>query len=423
MPRNLIICFDGTNNEFGLENTNVVRLVQVLDRNPDKQRLYYDPGVGTMPAPGIRTKIGETASRVGGLAFGGGLMRNVEEAYTFLMEMWEPGDKVFLFGFSRGAYTARVLAAMLHAVGLLPRANENMLPYAIRLFKGIRKEMNKQPNGKRTAPYKQLLQEFRWTFARPTPESPRSRRFHVHFEGVWDTVSSVGWVWNPASFPFTAWNPSIGIIRHAVSIDERRWFFRQNLVKPALKQDCKEMWFPGVHSDVGGGYPADKGGLWRVAFEWMLAEARAAGLLVDSARLRKVRNTPAPPARPWAEPINNSLTWYWWPAEYFPKLRWDEETQRRWPAIGRRQPRSIPKCVWLHSAALDRIRLTDANGNHVYSPRNLMPAFLQKVRSQPAVPPQGMQTDGNCAGGQPQGPVPGPGHAPAQPDGGDDAGA
>ena len=245
----------------------------------------------------------------------------------------------------------------------------------------------------------------------------------MHFEGLWDTVSSIGWVWNPASFPFTAWNPSIGIIRHAVSIDERRWFFRQNLVKPAFNQDCTEIWFPGVHSDIGGGYSADKGGLWRVGFEWMLGEARAAGLLVDSARLSKVRNTPAPPALAWAEPINNSLTWYWRPAEYFPKLRWNQKTKRRWPAIGRGQMRSIPECAWLHAAALERIRLKDPNGKYVYSPRNLTSAFLQRVRSLPGVPPQGMRTDGDCAAAQPAAPAPGPAHAPAPPAAGNGAGS
>lgn len=124
--------------------------------------------------------------------------------------------------------------------------------------------------------------------------------------------------------------------------------------------------------------------------------ARAAGLPMDSTRLRKVRNTPAQPAHPWAEPVNNSLTWYWWPAEYFPKLRWDEKTQRRWPAIGRGQPRSIPQCAWLHAAALERIRLKDALRVLATQPYVRVPA---EVRSQPRVPPKGMQTDGSCVAG------------------------
>lgn len=386
MPRNLIVCFDGTNNEFGHENTNVVRLVQVLERDPYQQRLYYDPGVGTMPEPGIRSRIGGKLSEVAGLAFGAGLMRNVEEAYTFLMETWEPGDRVFLFGFSRGAYTARVLAGMLHAVGLLPRGNQNMIPYAIRLFKAIRKGKDEESK------YWDLLKEFRRTFSRPTPESPDDRHFYVYFEGVWDTVSSVGWVWNPAHFKFTHRNPSIGIIRHALSIDERRWFFRQNQAEAVGEQDCKEYWFAGVHSDVGGGYPEADGGLWRVAFEWMLKEATDAGLLVDAARLQAVRTRSPVPAHPWGEPAHESLTKAWWPAEFFPKLRWSKEKNGRRPAIGRGRRRFVPPCSWIHPAALERIR----DPSLKYSPPNLDDAFLQKVRSLPAVPPHGLQTDGKC---------------------------
>src|SRR5262245_54075709 len=137
MARNLVVCFDGTNNQFGRENTNVVRLIQALDRDPSRQRLYYDPGVGTLPEPGVVTWLGKKISEWIGLAFGVGLTRNVEEAYTYLMSIWEPGDRVFLFGFSRGAYTARVLAGVLHALGLLPRGGSNMLPYVMRLFAGI----------------------------------------------------------------------------------------------------------------------------------------------------------------------------------------------------------------------------------------------------------------------------------------------
>src|SRR5690349_686823 len=113
MPRNLIICFDGTNNQFGANNTNVVRLVQVLDRDPSRQRLYYDPGVGTLAEPGWITWLGETVSKIRGLAFGAGLSWKVQEAYSFLMDIWQPEDRVFIFGFSRGAYTARVLAGLL----------------------------------------------------------------------------------------------------------------------------------------------------------------------------------------------------------------------------------------------------------------------------------------------------------------------
>jgi uncharacterized protein (DUF2235 family) len=97
--------------------------------------------------------------------------------------------------------------------------------------------------------------------------SPDQRHFAVHFVGVWDTVSSVGWIWNPGTYPFTAGNPSVELIRHAVSVDERRGFFRENLIRREPGQDALEVWFPGVHCDVGGGYPEEESGLWRTSFE------------------------------------------------------------------------------------------------------------------------------------------------------------
>src|SRR5438046_8317380 len=87
--RNLVLCCDGTSNQFGTNNTNVIRLVQVMKRHPDLQRLYYDPGVGTLPEPGFRGKIASAWSIVRGLAFGAGLSENVVEAYTYLMNYWE----------------------------------------------------------------------------------------------------------------------------------------------------------------------------------------------------------------------------------------------------------------------------------------------------------------------------------------------
>src|SRR5438105_427818 len=100
MSRNLILCFDGTNNQFGPEDTNVVRLARVLERDSKIQKFYYDPGVGTLPEPGLFFWLGKKFSTWFGLAFGLGLSRKIQEAYCYLMEVWEPGDKVFLFGFS-----------------------------------------------------------------------------------------------------------------------------------------------------------------------------------------------------------------------------------------------------------------------------------------------------------------------------------
>lgn len=104
MTRNLVICCDGTNNQFGVCNTNVVRLVQTLeDRPPGSQLVYYDPGIGTLPEPGFVTRAGQWIELHLDLMFATGLASKVERAYSYLADVWEPGDQVFLFGFSRGA--------------------------------------------------------------------------------------------------------------------------------------------------------------------------------------------------------------------------------------------------------------------------------------------------------------------------------
>ena len=370
MSRNLVICCDGTNNEFGPENTNVVRLVQVLERDPLRQHVYYDPGVGTLPEPGAWTKVQKIASQGLGLFFGAGLTWKVGEAYSFLMDYWEPGDNVFLFGFSRGAYSVRVLAGLLHLMGLMPHGNHNLVPYVLRLYGAGRKKESR---------YWKLSNEFRWTFARRIQESDQDRHFRVHFVGVWDTVSSVGWAWEPTTFPYTASNPSIDTIRHAISIDERRWFFRQNLMTQMGQQDIQELWFPGVHSDVGGGYPEKEGGLWRNSFQWLLEEAQKAGLLVNTERLKKVLKTP--PQKPWLEPQHKSLEWWCWPGEIFPKMTWRPGLSCRLPSVGLGRHRFVHDGALIHKSALLRIR--DYAG---YAPPNLSKAFLDTVRGISDVP-------------------------------------
>jgi Uncharacterized conserved protein len=371
MPRNIVICCDGTNNQFGICNTNVVRIVQVVDRDPGRQVCYYDPGVGTLPDQRFKTRVGQTLSQVSALMFATDLREKISIAYAHLMELWEPGDQVFIFGFSRGAYTARVLAALLHVMGLMPRGNSQLLAYALRIFASLRQDSS--------AEYWKLVDAFRDSFARPIP-GRADAHFPVRFLGLWDTVSSVGWIWNPPAYPFTAKLSNVAIVRHAVSIDERRWFFRQNRITPQPHQDAREVWFAGVHSDVGGGYPEEMGGLWRVTFEWMLREAVAAGLLVDHARLAKVRSRSPAPSAPWLEPKHESLKGMWWVAEVVPKLVYDPTTKTRGPQIGLGGHRILRAGDLLNSSVLRRLRESD------YAPPNLNPAFVAKVRSLPDVP-------------------------------------
>lgn len=376
MPRNLVLCFDGTNNQFGPQNTSVVRLVQVLDRESSRQRLYYDPGVGTLPEPGVMSAIGKKVSEWYGLAFGAGLVEKVQRGYQFLMEMWQPGDQVFLFGFSRGAYSARVLAGLLHGLGLLPRGNDNLVPYVMRLYRSI---AGGSPQDKKA--YLKLCDDFRWTFAKKMRDGPDDdRRFPVRFMGLWDTVSSVGYVWEPAVFQYTAYNPGVEHVRHAIAIDERRCFFRQNLMHPANGQDIQQRWFAGVHSDIGGGYPADRYTLWRRPFDWILQGATSAGLLLDDDRVRQVLGDPIDPPRSWAGEQNESLKGLWWGAEFFPKLVYNWETRRRRPQLGLGRCRRLPDGACLDRSVLERIRAGD------YQPRDFPDAFIRQIKEMESVP-------------------------------------
>ena len=257
--KNIVLCCDGTGNEFGRNNTNVV-LTYMLAEKDDRQVVYYDPGVGTggweyeEDGGGLRAK--------GDRATGRGLQRNVEDAYRYLMTSYEPGDRVYLFGFSRGAFTVRSLAGMLHKCGLLRADAGNFVEYAGKMYNA--------PAGDAVA------REFRAVFGRPCP---------VHFIGVWDTVASL--VLNAGKrFHDATLNPEVSHGFHALAIDEARRDFPPSLWDETAahgEQTVEQVWFAGVHSDIGGWY--DERGLSNVTLHWMLGEARAHGFRMDEARL------------------------------------------------------------------------------------------------------------------------------------------
>lgn len=300
MNKNIVICCDGTANEFAADNTNVVKLYSTLVHDQPRQRTYYHPGIGTMEPPGALTPLRRRLTRVMGLAFGAYLENDIRDAYAFLMQAYEPGDRVFLFGFSRGAYTVRAVASLLHMYGLLRPGNEATIPYAIRMMMAIQKarksEADKVRYSQLVDDYFDLANRFKGTMSRGCP---------LHFVGVWDTVSSVGWIDNPLKLPFVADNGEIAIGRHAIALDERRAFFRMNLWRtgdtPGQTHgpvDLLQVWFPGVHCDVGGGYPEAESGLSKLALEWMLDEAEPHGLLIDSDRRNAILGGASPYVRP-----------------------------------------------------------------------------------------------------------------------------
>jgi uncharacterized protein (DUF2235 family) len=356
MPRNLVLCCDGTANEFAQDRTNVVKLYSVLNHDPQLQRAYYHPGLGTMEPSGALTPIARRVTKLLGMAFGYGLSDDIRDAYVFLMQHYEPGDRVFMFGFSRGAYTVRAVAAMLHLYGLIRPGNERLVPYAIRMMMGIKaaegQDAKAQEQRKR---YFGLAHEFK--------SSMTTGDFGVHFVGVWDTVSSVGWYENPLKLPYVADNPSINIGRHAIAIDERRAFFRTHSWRPGEAaathgpRDLKQVWFPGVHCDVGGGYPEPESGLSKIALEWMLIEARGAGLLIDNHREGSVLGKAGTGHNARPDPnakLHESLKKWWRLAEFAPKLHFDSRTKttRRRCNLFRR--RTIPSGALVHESAFLR---------------------------------------------------------------------
>jgi uncharacterized protein (DUF2235 family) len=354
MPKNIVVCCDGTGNKFGAQNSNVIKLYKML-KHDSSQATYYHPGVGTMGAKSALTWIGKTWTKVIGLAFGYGLSENIADAYEFLMRTYEPGDRIYVFGFSRGAYTARALCGMLYQLGLMTDGNEGQIPYAIRLLKGkIDFDVNR---------------EFKKTFS-------NDRDCPVHFVGVWDTVSSVGWVYNAVTFPSTANNPQLKTVRHAISIDERRAFFRQNLFIPAPNQDVAQVWFSGVHSDVGGSYPEDQSQLSHIALQWMVYEAERAGLLLNANIKAAVLGGQPPYVKP--DPtgqIHKSLHGLWWIAEVWPKFH-RKKVGDKWRTgirfnLARRRP--IAEGSLLHVAVEERMKTVAK-----YRPSNLCP--LEELR-------------------------------------------
>jgi uncharacterized protein (DUF2235 family) len=237
--------------------------------------------------------------------------------------------------------------------GLIRKGDEPLVPYAIRMLMAINRAQGRtkanQPS--QVSALFKLADEFKAHFS-GAPCKP-------YFVGVWDTVSSVGWIENPLRLPYTANNPDIQIGRHAIAIDERRAFFRPNLWRPTATggpRDVKQVWFPGVHCDVGGGYPETESGLSKVPLEWMLREAASAGLLTDPAKVNMVLGRSDGgyvPPNPKAD-MHESLTPVWWGAEFIPKrhYNWEQRKEERRMNLFRR--RTIPDGSMIHDAAYQR---------------------------------------------------------------------
>ncbi|KIM81009.1 hypothetical protein PILCRDRAFT_510080 [Piloderma croceum F 1598] len=334
--RTLVLFFDGTSNDYDVLNTNIVKLHSLLHKDPAKQLCYYQAGIGTYFQVGEVSSMFTWLARIVDDAIAWYLNTHVLGGYTFLMENYHEGDKICIFGFSRGAYTARAVAGMLYKVGLLEKGNLEQLSFAYKLYKrtdtsGI-----------------QLAAGFKRTFGKIV---------QIEFMGVWDTISSVGIVMG-RTLPFTNSNYSIKVFRHALSLDEHRARFQPNLfhrpspnpsrdpahASPVLlvdpvkadlvsknsilqknlcqpsdnakdsedlsngesvsdnqrndtnqngngetKTDVLEVWFPGCHTDIGGNEVPDttKHSLGRISLRWMICQIinSECGIIFDEGAL------------------------------------------------------------------------------------------------------------------------------------------
>ena len=266
-PRNIVICCDGTGNQYGPNNTNVVKLYEAIEKDAT-QIAFYDPGVGTFGSKAVFTKPGRKFTRFLGLMVGFGITRNIEDGYEFLMNTYREGDRIYLFGFSRGAYTARALAGMVYKCGLLRKGNKNLIPYASKMYHNDNEK---------------VVEGFKKAF---------SRECKIHFVGVWDTVKSVGLLL-PRKFPNAKLNPDVKNGYHALAIDEKRSKFPPNLwdsLPDHSQQTIEQVWFAGVHSDVGGWYK--EAGLSNICLKWMIEKAGACDLKIDPGAYPKPGHTP-----------------------------------------------------------------------------------------------------------------------------------
>ena len=261
MSKRIVFCADGTWDRAS-KQTNVYKLYKALLTTGDQIPLY-DDGVGSDGDPLVML--------LGG-AFGTGLWQKIKDAYTKISHVYEQGDELFIFGFSRGAFTARSLAGMIAVCGL---PTKNVTDELVNLaFDAYRDQLNRTAKLQKLTPWAMFAAD-------------------IKMVGVWDTVGALG---IPAVFGHvdpifygfldTGLNPKIKNAFHAIAMDERRAEFMPTLWSgtPAPDQHVEQVWFTGAHSDVGGGEDDAAPGVQELAdipLSWMIDKARSLGLQVD----------------------------------------------------------------------------------------------------------------------------------------------
>ncbi|MEZ5866095.1 MAG: DUF2235 domain-containing protein [Geminicoccaceae bacterium] len=388
--KRLVVCCDGTWNEPATR-TNVWRLKNSIasremlgDRGEIPQWVYYDAGVGT-----------ERGNRLTGGMLGMGLSRNLKDAYRFLAESYDEGDEIWCFGFSRGAYTARSLCGFLGVAGLLRHRDLGLLEDAFEYYR--------LPAAKRHASrYGRIMDDLHL--------HTKEKCLSVRLLGVFDTVGALGvplpWLKaltqrGSVQFHDTQLSSLIENAYQALAIDERRGSFQPTLWtgEPGEARACDgrmvpqrvvQAWFPGVHSDVGGGY--DEKAYADVTLDWMLDVARSLGLVLREDYV-------AQQLRPDCfAPLHESYTWFWRIADRIPGFTkggarpiGNAQRQASWPRPDRGD----------RGAALDRIGPgRDGRGAAAVRPLALLARRSVRRRRCPAVDPDGAAA-GEAADGAP----------------------
>ncbi len=414
--KRLVVCCDGTGNEIGENISNVLKLYRVLrktDKTTPRQIVFYDPGVGTLARPDPWTKFKQDAVAVLGLATGYGLDDSILRAYGFLVDHYEDGDELFLFGFSRGAYTVRALAGLIHKVGLLAPEQRNLADAALAAYKQTPLQATGQP-GLTASDYtpvgsgeQQLPLATRDDQASQFARIVSSRWPTINFLGVWDTVASVivphtdRWrVFSLEKLSFTHANPSVKVFRQAAAIDERRRMFRLepweesqvymhnrfSMTNNAEPQDALQVWFAGVHADIGGGYPERESGLSKFPLMWMIDEAVKSGLAVNNQGVNQLvwgikrQGSPFTYVAPDFTCFpHQSLTSAWRPLEWIPKRdefkEWKDRRSHFGYYIPNGEPRVIQRGACIHQSVFDH-----RNAGSSYRPINL-PSQPQVITS------------------------------------------
>ena len=265
---NIVICADGTWNrpeeDLATDHpSNVLKLARGISPGDaaNRQHVFYDWGLGSYH--------NQTSAGVAGR----GIHKNILDGYRYIVHNTAPGDRIFLFGYSRGAYTVRALCGLINNCGIIQRADARLIAEAWRIYKSP--EPEHRPNGDAAEGFREQ-------------HGHASRQ--VHFVGVWDTVGALGIPFSlmglfdgDDEFYDNRMGANVGTARHALAIDEQRQDFEPTYWQPKPDVDLKQIWFAGCHGDIGGGNPPDPDGaaIADVAFKWMLDEAAEAGLGVE----------------------------------------------------------------------------------------------------------------------------------------------